>query len=90
MSVVISFTAFFFFILTGFSTEISLEVAVDKTLAYRFNCGHEKIEDILVMHLHGGKDFFISFNYTCFHHIVLEYDMLDINQLNFIGLNKII
>ncbi|XP_053397394.1 inositol polyphosphate 5-phosphatase OCRL-like [Mercenaria mercenaria] len=43
----------------GDSCEISLEVTVDKTLAYRFNCGHEKIEDILVMHLHGGKDFFI-------------------------------
>ncbi|KAL4233663.1 hypothetical protein ACF0H5_008345 [Mactra antiquata] len=45
----------------GDSIEISLEVNVDKTIAYRFNCGHEKIEDILVLHLQDGKDFFISF-----------------------------
>ncbi|XP_052241819.1 inositol polyphosphate 5-phosphatase OCRL-like isoform X2 [Dreissena polymorpha] len=43
----------------GDSCEISLEVHVDETLAYMFNCGFDKIDDILVLHLHGGKDFFI-------------------------------
>ncbi|XP_052808997.1 inositol polyphosphate 5-phosphatase OCRL-like isoform X2 [Mya arenaria] len=43
----------------GDSVEIFLEVLVDHHIAYQFNCGHQKIEDILVLHLHGGKDFFI-------------------------------
>ena len=37
---------------------------VDKDSAYRLNSGEEKLEDILVLHLHGGKDFFISFEKT--------------------------
>ena len=45
----------------GDSCEISLEVFVDKDTAFKLNSGEEKIEDILVLHLHGGKDFFISF-----------------------------
>ena len=48
--------------LTGDSCEISLEVFVDKDTAFKLNSGEEKIEDILVLHLHGGKDFFISFH----------------------------
>ena len=47
--------------LSGDSQEIYLEVLVDEKLAYRFNCGHDNIDDILVLHLLGGKDFFVSF-----------------------------
>lgn len=49
------------FFLLGDSCEISLEVFVDKDSAFKLNSGKEKMEDILVLHLHGGKDFFISF-----------------------------
>ena len=38
-----------------------IEVNVDKDTAYLFNSGEEKIEDILVLHLEGGKDLFVSF-----------------------------
>ena len=33
---------------------------VDKEPARAMNSGEEKIEDILVLHLEGGKDFFVS------------------------------
>ena len=52
------------FSIVGECCEISLEVFVDKDSAYRLNSGEEKLEDILVLHLHGGKDFFISFAKT--------------------------
>lgn len=44
----------------GKSCEINLSVYVDKKSAANLNSGEDKIEDILVLHLHGGKDFFIS------------------------------
>jgi hypothetical protein len=39
---------------------IQLEVYVDKRTAAPLNSGKEKIDDILVLHLEGGKDFFVS------------------------------
>ena len=38
-----------------------MEVYVDKTTAPKLNSGVDKLEDILVMHLEGGKDLFVSF-----------------------------
>lgn len=34
---------------------------VDKATVSSLNSGQDKLEDILVLHLHGGKDFFVSF-----------------------------
>ena len=45
----------------GETCEVMIEVNVDKDTAYLFNSGEEKIEDILVLHLEGGKDLFVSF-----------------------------
>jgi hypothetical protein len=36
-------------------------VYIDKKSAALLNSGKDKLEDILVLHLHGGKDYFISF-----------------------------
>lgn len=40
--------------------DIDLEVFVNRSTALDLNCGKEKIEDILVLHLERGKDYFIS------------------------------
>ena len=37
-----------------------LKVLVDYDTAPSLTMGQEKIEDILVLHLEGGKDFFVS------------------------------
>lgn len=39
---------------------IVLTVSVDCDTASSLNTGQDTIEDILVLHLEGGKDFFIS------------------------------
>ena len=39
---------------------IELSVSIDSEMVSSFNNGKEKLEDILVLHLEGGKDFFIS------------------------------
>ncbi|XP_076077644.1 inositol polyphosphate 5-phosphatase OCRL-like isoform X1 [Mytilus galloprovincialis] len=44
----------------GKSCEINISVYVDKKSAAVLNSGEDKLEDILVLHLNGGKDFFIS------------------------------
>lgn len=44
----------------GSTLDIELEVFVDGKNAKNFNTGHEKIEDILVLHLEHGRDLFIS------------------------------
>lgn len=51
----------------GESLEIELEVFVDKSTAPRLNKGLEKLEDIIVLHLDGGKDLFITVSgeYEC-------------------------
>ncbi|XP_041351900.1 inositol polyphosphate 5-phosphatase OCRL-like [Gigantopelta aegis] len=47
-------------LLPGESCEIAFEVYVDKTTAADLNKGIEQLEDILVLHLAGGKDFFMT------------------------------
>lgn len=44
----------------GGSVDIELEVFVNRSTAPDLNCGKEQIEDILVLHLERGKDYFIS------------------------------
>ena len=39
---------------------MSLEVLVDKQTASQLNSGTDKLYDILVLHLDGGKDLFIT------------------------------
>ncbi|KAJ7363423.1 hypothetical protein OS493_009576 [Desmophyllum pertusum] len=47
-------------ILEGSTKQVCLTVYVDKESARALNSGDEKLEDILVLHLEGGKDFFVS------------------------------
>uniref|UniRef100_A0A803VBI1 phosphoinositide 5-phosphatase n=1 Tax=Ficedula albicollis TaxID=59894 RepID=A0A803VBI1_FICAL len=42
------------------STEISLDVYVSKDSVTLLNSGEDRIEDILVLHLHRGKDYFLT------------------------------
>ncbi|KAK3580413.1 hypothetical protein CHS0354_012436 [Potamilus streckersoni] len=49
------------FITPGDSMEVAIEIYVDKKTVGKLNSGEDKLDDILVLHLHGGKDFFISF-----------------------------
>lgn len=37
-----------------------MEIFVTKTMATKLNSGEDKIEDILVLHLERGKDYFLS------------------------------
>ncbi|NXP38544.1 OCRL phosphatase, partial [Leiothrix lutea] len=46
------------------STEISLDVYVSKDSVTLLNSGEDKIEDILVLHLHRGKDYFLTISGT--------------------------
>ena len=39
---------------------MSLEIYVDKKTAHALNSGQDKLYDILVLHLMGGKDIFIT------------------------------
>ncbi|XP_030013053.1 type II inositol 1,4,5-trisphosphate 5-phosphatase isoform X2 [Sphaeramia orbicularis] len=48
------------FIAQGGSVDIDLEVFVNRTTAPDLNSGKQEIEDILVLHLERGKDYFIS------------------------------
>ncbi|XP_076049020.1 type II inositol 1,4,5-trisphosphate 5-phosphatase-like isoform X2 [Oratosquilla oratoria] len=50
------------FIMPGDKCDISLEVLVDKRTAAQLNAGLDKLYDILVLHLEGGKDLFITIN----------------------------
>lgn len=52
---------FFDIFVLGESCHIQLDLCIDKTTAPAMNLGTKKIEDILVLHLKGGKDFFVSF-----------------------------
>lgn len=49
-----------FNIYLGQKCDITLEVLVDKRSAYKMNSGQDKLYDILVLHLDGGKDIFIT------------------------------
>jgi hypothetical protein len=44
----------------GDKCDVYLEVYVDKKSAYKLNSGEDKLYDILVLHLEGGKDIFIT------------------------------
>ena len=46
----------------GESQQIQFEVYVNAETAAQLNSGDDKIEDIVVLHLDGGKDFFVSLN----------------------------
>uniref|UniRef100_A0A7N6BXY6 phosphoinositide 5-phosphatase n=1 Tax=Anabas testudineus TaxID=64144 RepID=A0A7N6BXY6_ANATE len=48
------------FIAQGGSVDIELEIFVNRTTAPELNFGKQMIEDILVLHLERGKDYFIS------------------------------
>ncbi|KAM6295955.1 type II inositol 1,4,5-trisphosphate 5-phosphatase [Aegotheles albertisi] len=48
------------FLLSGAEITIELEVFVNKSTATHLNSGEEKLEDILVLHLTRGKDYFLS------------------------------
>ncbi|XP_074161302.1 LOW QUALITY PROTEIN: type II inositol 1,4,5-trisphosphate 5-phosphatase [Sminthopsis crassicaudata] len=58
------------FLLPDSAIEIELELFVNKTTATKLNSGEDQIEDILVLHLDRGKDYFlpVSGNYlpSCF------------------------
>lgn len=41
---------------------VELTIFVDDSSAYLLASGEQIIEDILVLHLDGGKDFFVSFD----------------------------
>ncbi|XP_075410241.1 type II inositol 1,4,5-trisphosphate 5-phosphatase [Tenrec ecaudatus] len=48
------------FLLPDSHIEIELELFVNKTTATKLNSGEDTIEDILVLHLDRGKDYFLS------------------------------
>eukprot|EP00064_Thunnus_orientalis_P002812 superscaffoldBa00000217_g2820 len=48
------------FIAQGASMDVELEVFVNRSTAPDLNSGKQQIEDILVLHLERGKDYFIS------------------------------
>ncbi|XP_061072148.1 type II inositol 1,4,5-trisphosphate 5-phosphatase isoform X3 [Conger conger] len=52
------------FLAQGASLSIELEVFVNRSTAPGLNCGLEQLEDILVLHLELGKDYFISVSGT--------------------------
>ncbi|XP_043117095.1 type II inositol 1,4,5-trisphosphate 5-phosphatase isoform X4 [Puntigrus tetrazona] len=58
------------FLAQGASVDIDLEVFVNRSTAPELNSGQQQLEDILVLHLERGKDYFISItgNYlpSCF------------------------
>ena len=39
-----------------------MELYVNKTTAPQLNSGDDRLDDILVLHLQGGKDLFVSFS----------------------------
>ncbi|KAG1936180.1 type II inositol 1,4,5-trisphosphate 5-phosphatase [Pimephales promelas] len=48
------------FLAQGGSVDIDLEVFVNRSTAPELNSGQQQLEDILVLHLERGKDYFIS------------------------------
>lgn len=48
------------FIMPGDKSDIALEIYVDKKTAGPLTCGQDQMYDILVLHLVGGKDIFIT------------------------------
>ncbi|KAG8588293.1 hypothetical protein GDO81_005938 [Engystomops pustulosus] len=58
------------FLTPGSEAQIELELFVNNQTAARLNSGEEKLEDILILHLDRGKDFFLSvtgdYLHSCF------------------------
>ncbi|KAG8227603.1 hypothetical protein J437_LFUL008439 [Ladona fulva] len=58
------------FIKPGEKCDVKLKVLVDKKSACKMNSGEDKLYDILVLHLDGGKDIFITvtgtYEWSCF------------------------
>ncbi|XP_066538323.1 type II inositol 1,4,5-trisphosphate 5-phosphatase isoform X2 [Hoplias malabaricus] len=50
------------FLAQGDSVDIDLEVFVNRSTAPELNSGQQELEDILILHLERGKDYFISVN----------------------------
>ena len=44
---------------------LNITIHVDEHTTAQLNSGTDAIDDILVLHLEGGKDFFVSFYYIC-------------------------
>ena len=49
---------------SGEKADVSLEIYVDKKTAQGLDSGEDKLYDILVLHLMGGKDIFITVSGT--------------------------
>lgn len=45
---------------SGEKCDVKLEIYVDKRSSCELNSGKDKLYDILVLHLEGGKDIFIT------------------------------
>lgn len=58
----------------GEKCDIKLEIYVDKKSACKLNSGEDKLYDILVLHLEGGKDIFITVTgtYKCLFFVLNE------------------
>lgn len=57
----------------GEKCDVSLEVLVDKQTAAQLNSGADQLYDILVLHLDGGKDLFITITgQFCFVQVILK------------------
>jgi hypothetical protein len=60
-------------IIPGEKAKVEFTVLVDKKTALDFNLGKEKLEDILILHLDGGIDYFVS----SFHFILIHSPFLN-------------
>ena len=47
-------------IMPGEKCDINIQVEVNKSTAHTLNSGQDQLYDILVLHLNGGKDVFIT------------------------------
>ncbi len=58
------------FVMPGEKADVSIEVLVDRRTAGALNCGKDQLYDILVLHLVGGKDIFVTvsgeYHRSCF------------------------
>lgn len=54
-----TFTTLYTYIL-GEKCDTRFEIYVDKRTACKLNSGEDKLYDILILHLEGGKDIFIT------------------------------
>jgi len=67
--------------MSGEKCDIKLEVYVDKKTACKLNSGEDKLYDILVLHLEGGKDIFITITGILHAHNNMQQSHLLVNFL---------